>query len=118
MTPTPFQDLLDADTSLALEDVLGPAEEVTLIDGEGNAHALRALYEAPGLDVTPDSSHAPVVSTAPRLHIQMSLVQSILGRPLSRRDSFLARGKSYRVQQPLEDGYGLLAVKLLEKNDA
>jgi len=124
---TPFEQSLEADTTLAVEEGYGPGLPVILVDADGVEHStavvdsterpMRGLFEAAGLDVTPGTSHAPVVSGAPMLHIQVSLVQSALGRPLSRRDSFVVRGAAYRVQQPLEDGFGMLAVQLLEKGD-
>jgi hypothetical protein len=116
MTTTPFQDLLDSDTALVLDDPSGPAEDVLLVDTEGGEHPLRALYEAPGLDVTP--GQAPVSSTAPLLHIPLSRVTAAIGRPLSKRDRLLVRGRRYRMEHSRPDGYGLLIVKLLEAGDA
>jgi hypothetical protein len=116
--PTPFAVLVDADTALVLDDPLGPGEDVTLVDAAGGEHPLRALYEAPGLDVTPGTANAPVLSTAPVLHMQVSRVTAAIGRQLSTRDGFVVRGKAYRVMRPAEDGYGMLTCRLLEKGDA
>jgi hypothetical protein len=115
---TPFEDTLEFDTALILGSVCGPAVDVVLVDPEGGEHNLRAMYEAPGNTVSPGAVHAPVVSTAPMLHVQESAIQNAVGRPLSRRDRFIVRGASYAVQNPQTDGYGLLSVKLLETVDA
>lgn len=117
MNLTPFDQTLDADLGLIFEDELGPAETVTLIDRDGGEHPLRAMFAAVGLDVTPGAAHAPVVSGAPTLHVALCAVQHAIGRPLSTRDRFLVRGKAFRVQAPMPDGYGLLACKLLETGE-
>jgi len=115
---TPFERLLDADTDLVAAASHGPALPVTLIAADGGGeHALRGFFDRAGQDVTPGTSHAPVLSSAPMLHIQVSQVQAALGRPLSRRDGFIVRGKKYRVEQPLPDGYGMIACKLLEDQE-
>ena len=111
---TPFEQTLNNDTALVVEQGYGPGLPVVLVDQDGNEHPMRALFEAAGNDVQP-GSHAPVVSTAPMLHVQVSLVQAALGRPLSTRDTFVVRGKPYKVQRPQEDGFGMIACKLLEK---
>ena len=125
---TPFEQALNADTTLVVQDGHGPGLPVILVAPDGGQHEsavvdgvdqpLRGFFEQTGTDVMPGTSHATVMSTAPMLHIQVSLVQSALGRPLSRRDGFIVRGKAYRVEQPLPDGFGMIACKLLEKNDA
>jgi hypothetical protein len=114
---TPFQNLLQTDIQLVLEDLYGPAEEIILVDPSGTEHPLRALYEAPGVEVTPGQAHAATASTAPLLHVPIAAVKQALGRRLSRRDAVIARGKLYRPEFPRPDGYGMLAVKLLEKGD-
>ncbi|MCL1915674.1 MAG: hypothetical protein FWG17_03055 [Desulfovibrionaceae bacterium] len=118
MDLTPFEAALDADTTRVVQDSHGPGLPVTLLTPEGAARPLRGFFEQAGLDVTPGTSHAPVLSTAPLLHIQVSLVQAALDRPLSRRDRFIVRGRIYRVEQPLPDGFGMIACKLLEDEDA
>lgn len=115
MQQTPFQQNLDADTALVTAAAYGPAEPVTLVDVDGNAFALRGLFEIVGLDVAPGAAQAPALSGGPVLHLRVSDVQAALGRPISRRDSFFVRGKVYRAERPAEDGFGLVAVKLLEK---
>ena len=122
---TPFEQSLNADTDLVVQDSHGPGLPVILVtpDGAQHDHAvvngveqpLRGFFEQTGQDVTPGASHAPVMSTAPMLHIQVSLVTAALGRPLSRRDGFIVRGKAYRVEHPLPDGFGMVACKLLEE---
>lgn len=115
---TPFEQQLDEDTALVVGDAYGPGLTVTVVDAvSGIEHPLRALFEAPGLDVTSQGSQAPVVSTAPTLHIQSTVVQHALGRPLSRRDRIILRGQSYRIQAPHTDGYGFVAIKLMEVGD-
>ena len=114
---SPFERNLDADTDLIMQEDLGPALDAVLLDRDGGEHPVRAMFEATGVDVTPGSAHAPVVSTAPTLHIQASVVTHAIGRPLSTRDRFLVRGKTYRVQAPHDDGYGLIACKLLETGE-
>ena len=126
--PTPFEQMLDADTNLVTQDMQGPGLPVVLVAQDGKKHdcavvdgvelAMRGYFDRAGTDVTPGTSHAPVMSTAPMLHIQVSLVQAAIGRPLSRRDGFIVRGKSYRVEQPLPDGFGMISCKLLETGDA
>ena len=125
---TPFEQALERDTDMVAQDPHGPGIPVTLVAPDGEEHAsvtiggvdlpLRGFFDQAGQDVAPGTSHAPVMSTAPLLHIQVSLVQAALGRPLSRRDGFIVRGKSYRVEQPLPDGQGMIACKLLENGDA
>lgn len=124
---TPFERTLNSDTTLVVEEGYGPGLPVTLVgaDGaehnsaviDGVEHPMRGLFEQQGTDVTPATSHAPVMSTAPMLHIQVSLVQAALGRPLSRRDTVIVRGTVYRPENPLPDGFGMIACKLLEKGD-
>ena len=124
---TPFERTLNNDTTLVMEEGYGPGLPVTLVDPEGTEHSsaivnglerpLRGLFEQQGADVTPGTSHAPVMSTAPMLHIQVSLVQAALGRPLSRRDTIIVRGTAYRPENPLPDGFGMITCKLLEKGD-
>ena len=125
---TPFEQTLNADTTLVVEEGYGPGLPVTLVVPDGTEHAsavidgvehpMRGMFEQQGMDVTPGASHAPVMSTAPMLHIQVSLVQAALGRPLSRRDTVIVRGTAYRPENPLPDGFGMVACKLLEKGDA
>jgi hypothetical protein len=126
--PTPFERLLDGDTALVVREPLGPAVPVVLVEPDGTPHhaavvdgvetPLRGMFDAAGTDVAPGASHAPVLSTAPVLHIQLRPVQAALGRPLSRRDGFIVRGRRYRVEHPSPDGHGMVACKLLETEDA
>jgi len=125
---TPFEQTLNADTNLVVQDRHGPALPVILVANDGSQHErvivdgidqpMRGFFDQAGTDVSPGASHAPVMSAAPVLHIQVSLVQAALGRALSTRDGFIIRGQAYRVQQPLPDGFGMIACKLLEKDDA
>jgi hypothetical protein len=115
--PTPFEADLDADMSRIMGDVLGPGLDVTLVSSEGDISPVRAVFAAPGTVVNPGQSHAPVVSTAPMLHMQESVLHCALGRRLSTRDRFIVRGESYTPQNPLSNGYGLLSIKLLRTGD-
>ncbi|MDR1946642.1 MAG: hypothetical protein LBQ51_05690 [Desulfovibrio sp.] len=115
---TPFDANLEADVAMVLQDSLGPGMDVVLLDPDGEQHPLRAIYEAPGAVVNPGKSYAPVVSTAHMIHFRESVVQHALGRPLSRRDRFIVRGKTYAVQNPQTNGFGFASVKLLEAADA
>ena len=114
---TPFEQALDADTALVAAAAFGPSRGVILLTPDGGEYPMNGFFDQAGQDVTPGSAHAPVMSTAPMLHVQVSAVQAALGRPLSRRDSFVVRGIKYRVQQPLPDGFGMIACKLLEDDN-
>jgi len=118
MVNTPFEQTLEADTALILDDPLGPAITVILQDGDGGEHELRALYAEPPVDAAPGASHAPALSTAPLLHIPVAAITHAIARPLSNRDHFLVRGRRYRAQSPRPDGYGMIACKLMEAADA
>lgn len=129
MELTPFEQTLHNDTTQVVEEPYGPGLPVVLVAEDGTEHEsavvdgvtrpMCALFDATGLDVSGGigaSSQAAVVSSAPMLHIQLSLVQSALGRPLTTRDAFRVRGTLYRVQRPHPDGFGFIACKLLEKD--
>ena len=115
---TAFEQTLDADTAMVAAADVGPGIAVILVAADGRKHRLRGFFEAAGQDVVPGAAHASVMSTAPMLHIPITNVTAALGRPLSRRDNFIVRGIKYRVQQPLPDGYGMIACKLLEDTNA
>lgn len=115
---TPFDEILEADTLCLLEQDLGPARDVTIVNiDDGSEHHVRGVFEVPGQDVTPGNATAPTIMHAPFLHIPLVQVQTALGRDLSRRDKIVVRGKAYRPQQPVDDGAGLLKIKLLECSD-
>jgi hypothetical protein len=111
-----FNEVADRDWTAIFEDDLGMAEDVTLISSAGGRHILRALFEAPSVDVTPGTAHAPVLSAAPTLHLAASHVMAAIGRPLGSRDAFLIRGKGYLAHRPADDGYGIVTCTLLEQN--
>lgn len=111
----PFLDTLLADTERILNAPMEGGEEVSVQPG-GNAEAavtLRAFFEVPYLEPAPGAT-APMQAVAPTLHIPTAHVTNALGRLLTYRDHVLVRGTRYRVQNAREDGYGLLACKLLE----
>lgn len=89
-----------------------------MLVADGIEYPLRGFFDQASQDVAPGAARAPVMSTAPMLHIQVSLITTALGRPLSRRDGFIVRGTKYRVERPLPDGCGLIACKLLEDDNA
>lgn len=106
---------MGADTALVLAEDLGGAEDVTLqADDVSGPVALRAFFEAAGVEPRPGGSLAPVISVAPTLHVPLQAVTHALGRSLRYRDHVLVRGTRYRVQAVQDDGYGFLACKLLE----
>lgn len=123
---TPFEAAIAADLADIMEDPLGMAEDVRLLpanaeapagaeagaDADAGIHA-RAIFQAPGADVTPPGASAPVVTVAPQIHIPLAFVESALGRPLSTRDRVFARGRLWRVHNPQDLGRGLLRVTLL-----
>ena len=128
-----FHDALARDLAQIAGDTLGPAEDVLLVPGTfgGPADwagpmaeepevrvAIRAFFEAVSVDVAPGAIHAPVLSTAPTLHIEERVLAATLGRELGRRDQFLVRGKRYAAQAPRTDGFGLVTVKLTEVDNA
>lgn len=111
---TPFEKSLHRDMELVFQAPLGAGISVTLVTEDGSAHELRAMFATPGAEPLSGVASAPVVSVAPTLHVLESDVQAALGRPLSGRDRVIVRGRAYRVQNPQDDGYGLLECKLLE----
>jgi hypothetical protein len=115
--PTPFESNLDADMGRILGDAWGPGIDIAIVAHEGDVVPVRAMFAAPGTTVTPGQAHAPVVSTAPMLHIQESVLQHALGRRLSTRDRFVVRGETYTPQNPQGNGYGFVSVKLLRTGD-
>lgn len=114
---TPFEDSLNADTAMVLGATFGPALPVVLVV-DGVEHPMQAILDAPEVPVTPGPAHAGVIITTPRLHIPLVALQNAIGRPLCRRDGFIVRGKRYRVEAPQEDGAGMVAVRLVESDDA
>lgn len=123
---TPFEAAIAADLADIMEDPLGMAEDVRLLPANAEAPAgaeagagasagihARAIFQAPGQDVTPPGASAPVVTVAPQIHIPLAAVESALGRPLSTRDRVFARGRLWRVHNPQDLGRGLLRVTLL-----
>lgn len=120
---TPFEKQLNADVALVMADAHGPAMGVVLVTAEGNEIPLRGILSLTGLEVSSGSGSvggfapgAPVVSASPILHLPLVAVQTALGRPLSGRDAFVINGVNYRVQRPLDNGYGFLTIKLLKKD--
>lgn len=114
-----FSEMLERDTALIFEDYLSGTQEVEVIPaGADKPVTVRAMFEAPGHDSAPAGISTAVVSNAPMLHIPQKQITSALGRPLSTRDVFVIRGKSYRPQNPQDDGFGLLSCKLLETGNA
>ena len=118
MPLTPFEQTLDADTSLVAAEAHGPGTDVIILSEDGAEHPVRAFFEQPGADTAPGPAQAKVISGIPMLHIQVSVIHHALGRPLSQRDRFLVRGRTYRPQSPVPDGYGLVPIKLREVKDA
>ena len=118
MTDTPqlteFEQALLRDTTLVFKTPLGAGITVTLVAEDGSRSELRAMFSTPGAEPLSGAASAPVISVAPTLHVLESDVQAALGRPLSGRDRVIVRGRAYRVQNPQDDGYGLLECKLLE----
>ena len=111
-----FYDILHADTAYVLSDAIGGGEDID-IHPMGDASAavtLRGFYGAAGVDVALSGATAPVISVAPMLHMQASAIAAALGRALDPRDRVIVRGKRWRVLNPQDDGFGLLACKLLE----
>lgn len=111
-----FYDILHADTAFVLSDLIGGGEDI-IIHPMGDAAqsvTLRAFYGAAGVDVAPPGATAPVISVSPMLHMQASAITTALGRTLDPRDRVMVRGKRWRIQNPQDDGFGLLACKLLE----
>ncbi|WP_297668983.1 hypothetical protein [uncultured Desulfovibrio sp.] len=119
MAGNPFLDVLLADTQRALNAPLGGGEDVTVQPGGDAAAAvsLRAFFEVPYVEPAPGAT-APMQAVAPTLHIPAVHVTQALGRLLTYRDHVVVRGTRYRVQNAREDGYGLLACKLLESAEA
>lgn len=113
-----FEKTLEQDMALILAAPLGPAQEVELVPENGETYPMRAIFEAQSVDTQPGSSHAPVMSCTPTLHIPLVDVQNAINRPLSSRDGFTISGKNYRVQRPFDDGTGFLRIKLLERGNA
>lgn len=116
--PTPFHAAIADDLAAIMADPLGMAEDVRLLSPEADEQeakgvACRAIFQAPGQDVTPPGASAPVVTVAPQIHIPLAAVESALGRPLSTRDRIYARGRLWRVHNPQDLGRGLLRVTLL-----
>lgn len=118
MNLTPFEQVLDADTSLVATDAFGPGIDVVLRAKDGTEHPVRAFFEQPWSDSAPGPAQARVISSIPMLHIQLSVIQHALGRPLNLHDRFIVRGVTYRPQSPVQDGYGLVPIKLQEIKDA
>lgn len=110
---TLFEDALSSDTDCIFQDDLSSAQEVSLCPDGGEPVPMRAMFEAAAMESRPGGISAPVASVAPMLHIPERDVRAAIGRPLSTRDHFLIRGRRYRVQNPQDDGFGLLSIKLL-----
>lgn len=111
-----FYDILHADTAFVLSDLIGGGEDIIihLMGDAAQGVTLRGCYGAAGVDVAPSGATAPVISVAPMLHMQAADIAAALGRPLDPRDRVIVRGKRWRIQSPQDDGFGLLACKLLE----
>ena len=101
--PTQFEQVLDRDMELVFQAPLGAGISVTLVTEDG-----------PGAEPLSGVASAPVVSVAPTLHVPLRDVQAALGRPLSTRDRVIVRGRTYRILNPQDDGYGLMECRLLE----
>ena len=104
--PTQFEQVLDRDMELVFQAPLGAGISVTLVTEDGSTHELRAMFATPGAE--------PLSGVAPTLHVPLRDVQAALGRPLSTRDRVIVRGRTYRVLNPQDDGYGLMECRLLE----
>lgn len=111
---TPFEESLLRDTTLVFKAPLGAGLTVTLVAEDGSRSELRAMFSTPGAEPLSGAASAPVISVAPTLHVLESDVQAALGRPLSGRDRVIVRGRTYRVLNPQDDGYGLMECRLLE----
>lgn len=110
-----FYDILHADTALVLSDLIGGGEDIAIhpLGDAAQSITVRGCYGAAGVDVTPSGGTAPVISVAPMLHVQEADITAALGRALDPRDRVIVRGRRWRVQNPQDDGFGLLACKLL-----
>ena len=106
--------MADGDLADILLDPTGPAEDVALLpEGGETALSLRAVFDLATQDVAP-GSRVPVISRRPMLALRHAEVYGLLGRALTKKDRFVVRGRTYRVETPEPDGMGGLAVKLLE----
>ena len=114
---TPFEQALDADTALVAADPFGPGSDVLLRTEDGVEHPMRGLFEQVGADTAPGSALAKVITGVPMLHIQASAIHKVLGRPLVNTDRFIIRGQVYRPQAPVQDGFGMVPIKLQEIRD-
>lgn len=111
---TTLDEALARDTEIIFEDDLSSAQEISLCPDGGEPVPLRAMFEAAAQASSPGGISAPISSVAPMLHVPAKRVLAAIGRPLCQRDQLVIRGRRYRVQNPMDDGFGLLAVKLLE----
>ena len=92
---------------------LGPGEPVRFTSADGAVSAvMRGFFDEPGTEVTPGTAQAPVISSAPVLHMPESELAGVLDRPLARLDRFEIRGTVYTVQRPMPDGFGLIRIAL------
>lgn len=118
-------EMFDEDFAEILHDETGPAEDVILLPGGSEPREesrqgatpreipLRAVFDLATQEVAP-GSRVPVVSRRPVLALRHADIFGLLGRTLTKRDRFIVRGKTYRVETPEPDGIGGVAVKLLE----
>lgn len=113
---TPFEQNMDADLGLIVEDASGLGIDCEILPegAEVPLAPLRAMFEQPGTSQPLSPGHAPITSSKPVLHVQISRVIHALGRPLTTRDRLIVRGKTYRLEHPMGDGFGLVSLKLLE----
>ncbi len=112
--------MFDADFTEILHDETGPAEDVLLLpcgqERDGDAPrglVLRGVFDLATQEAAP-GSRVPVISRRPVLALRHADIRRLLGRGLTKRDRFVVRGTSYRVEIPEPDGIGGVTVKLLE----
>ncbi len=119
-------EMFDADFTEILHDETGPAEDVMLLpsgseprdDSEPENETprelpLRGVFDLATQEAAP-GSRVPVISRRPVLALRHADIYRLIGRGLTKRDRFVVRGRTYRVETPEPDGIGGVAVKLLE----
>lgn len=110
-----FEENLDNDLELIMGDDLGPAIEIKVISEEKEFY-IQGFFEMAGEEVNMGNSISPVASVHPMLHVQERDLKTKLGRPFNREDVFIIKGKEYRTNQPIPDGFGLVSIHLIEKD--
>lgn len=109
-----FHSQIQSDLSKVLNSSVGPGEDVLLqATGQAKEVKIRACFEQAAELVSMGLS-AGIASTSPVLHMREEDYLEALGRKLSQRDVIVCRAKSYRLEQPQPDGFGMVTVKLLE----